>query len=112
LRASVCRNKVCGDLRLVVSRATGRLIHHATTGARNHSSRIGAASTSTGALSQASKPAPASASTGENHMPCQLLTMSVLECARLEARHSSRWWRETSMRQVLRAIASRLNQAS
>ena len=112
LRASTCRKAVCDSLSVAGWRSTGRLIHQATTGAQNHSSSTGAAIGSADGCSSASATAEATASTGEHHILTQLLPMSVLLRDRPEARHSSRWRRVASMRQPVRTIASRLNQAS
>ena len=113
-RDSLPRNCNCGGDSATASRRRGRPSHHINTGDSAHSANTGAATTSAPGCTLATAIAAAAAKTGANHIVRSAASRPSpsVRSTSLDGLHCSRRRRDSSIRHSVRAIASRLNQAS
>ena len=90
----------------------GRLVHQASSGDRNHTSRTGAAVNREYGLAKVSSRLVATASAGANHMVSQLLATTRAGRASAAGRHSSWRRRDTRLRHRALSTASSWHQAA
>lgn len=114
-RVKVRRKTSCPGDRLALRLTSGLLTHPAMSGETNHSSRIGAARSTSSGVDRARAMASATAISGPIHIARHEAIIALpagLFPASLDGFHSSIPRCVTHIRQIVRAMAPRLNQAS